>query len=123
MWAVLADVTVFLHLAFIMFVVLGGVLVRYRPKLVWAHLVAAAWGAYVSLANKVCPLTPLEKWLSRRAGGGGYAGGFIENYLTWIIYPTGLTPDAQRWLGIGVIVLNAAIYAWIYNARRSQRVV
>ena len=116
----LADLTVFVHFAFIVFVVGGGILVRWWPKLVWAHLTAAAWGAYVSLANKICPLTPLEKWLSRQAGGEGYAGGFMEQHLFWIIYPRGLTPAFQRWLGVGVIVLNVAIYAWIRSRRRAS---
>ena len=94
-----------------MFVVAGGILVRWWPKLAWAHLTAAAWAAYVALANKICPLTPLENWLSRQAGREGYAGGFMDQYLFWIIYPRGLTPTVQRLLGVGVIVLNVAIYA------------
>jgi hypothetical protein len=122
-YALLADLTVLVHFAFIVFVVAGGVLVRWWPKLVWAHLTAAAWGAYVSLANKVCPLTPLEKWLSQQAGGEGYAGGFMERYFFWIIYPSGLTPTVQRLLGMGVIVLNVAIYAWIRARRRAEPAV
>jgi hypothetical protein len=117
-YAFLADLTVFVHFAFIVFVVAGGLLVRWWPRLVWAHLTAAAWGAYVALANKICPLTPLEKWLSRQAGGEGYAGGFMERYLFWIIYPSGLTPTIQQLLGVGVIVLNVAVYAWIWYRRR-----
>lgn len=116
----LADLTVFVHFAFIVFVVGGGILVWWRPRLAWAHLAAAAWGAYVSLANKICPLTPLENWLSRQAGGEGYAGGFMEQHLFWIIYPRGLTPTLQRLLGMGVIVLNLAIYGWIRYARRPR---
>jgi hypothetical protein len=118
-YAVLANLTVFLHFAFIVFVIGGGFLVRFWPRLVWAHLAAAAWGAYVALANKICPLTPLEKWLSRQAGGAGYDGGFMERYLFWLIYPSGLTHDVQRLLGVGVIVLNVAVYAWIWSRRRS----
>jgi hypothetical protein len=117
-YALLADLTVFVHFAFIVFVVAGGLLVRWWPKLVWAHLTAAAWGAYVALANKICPLTPLEKWLSRQAGHAGYAGGFMDQYLFWIIYPSGLTPTVQQLLGVGVIVLNAAVYAWVFYRRR-----
>jgi hypothetical protein len=117
----LADLTVFVHFAFILFVVGGGILVRWWPKLLWAHLAAAAWGAYVSLANRICPLTPLEKWLTRQAGGPGYAGGFMEQHLFWIIYPRGLTPGIQRLLGVGVIVLNAGIYAWLWSRRKRLR--
>ena len=77
----------------------------------------------VCRAGQQCPLTPLENWLSRRAGQGGYAGGFIENYLTWLIYPSGLTQGIQRGLGLLVIVLNAAVYAWVYRSRRQRPVV
>ena len=118
-YAFLADLTVFVHFAFIVFVVTGGLLVRWWPKLIWAHLTAAAWGAYVALANKICPLTPLEKWLSRQAGGEGYSGGFMERYLFWIIYPSGLTPTIQQLLGVGVIVLNVAVYTWIWSRRKT----
>jgi len=119
-YAFLADLTVFLHFAFIVFVIGGGILVRWWPKLVWAHVAAAAWGAYVSLANRICPLTPLEKWLSRQAGRAGYAGGFMEHHLFWLIYPAGLTANFQRLLGVGVIVLNLAVYAWLWS-RRTDR--
>lgn len=122
-YAFLADLTVFLHFAFIVFVVAGGVLVRFWPRLVFAHLTAVAWGAYVALANRICPLTPLEKWLLRQAGHEGYAGGFMERYLFWIIYPRGLTPGVQRLLGIGVILINVALYAWVWRARRSRAAV
>ena len=122
-YAFLADLTVFVHFAFIVFVVGGGLLVRFWPKLVWAHLTAAAWGAYVSLANKICPLTPLENWLSRQAGRAGYAGGFMEQHLFWLIYPAGLTHTVQRLLGLGVIVLNVAVYAWLWSRRRPDRPV
>ena len=117
-YAFLADLTILLHFAFILFVVGGGVLVRFWPRLVWAHLAAAVWGAYVSLANKICPLTPLENWLSRQAGRAGYAGGFMEHHLFWIIYPRGLTPGLQHLLGMGVIVLNLGVYAWIRHSRQ-----
>jgi hypothetical protein len=120
-YSFLADLTVFLHFAFIVFVIAGGVLVRWWPKLVWAHLTAAVWGAYVSLANRICPLTPLENWLSRQAGRAGYAGGFMEHHLFWLIYPAGLTPTVQRLLGVGVIVLNVAVYTWLWSHRRARK--
>jgi hypothetical protein len=120
-YAFLADLTVFVHFAFIVFVLAGGLLVRWWPKLLWAHLTAAAWGAYVALANRICPLTPLEQWLSRKAGRDGYAGGFLEQYLFWIIYPRGLTPGIQRLLGIGVIVVNVAVYAWVRRSAAMKR--
>jgi len=120
-FAALAFVTVLLHLAFILFVIFGGFLVSRRPRLAPVHLACAAWGAYVSLANRLCPLTPLENWFRERGGGSGYRGDFIEHYLLAVIYPTGLTATTQRVLGFTVIALNAAVYAWTLRKRRRRR--
>lgn len=116
----LAFATVLVHLCFILFVILGGLAVARRPRLAPLHLACAAWGAYVSLANRVCPLTPLEQRFRRQGGGMGYRGDFLEHYLLAVIYPTGLTASAQRMLGLGVIVLNLAVYAWILRSRRAR---
>jgi hypothetical protein len=121
-FAALAFVTVLLHLAFILFVIFGGLAVAKRPRLLFVHLACAAWGAYVSLANRICPLTPLEKSFRRRAGQAGYDGGFLEHYMLAVIYPTGLTATTQQALGVFVILLNVAVYAWLYsNWRRYSR--
>lgn len=117
-FALLAFVTVLFHLAFILFVIFGGVLVARRPRLAPVHLACAAWGAYVALANRICPLTPLENWFRQRGGGSGYGGDFLEHYLLAIVYPTGLTAGVQRTLGAAVIVLNAGVYAWILRRSR-----
>jgi len=106
-----ADALVLLHLAFILFVVLGGLLVAWRPRLAWLHLPAAAWGAWIEAAGAICPLTPWENRLRAMAGDAGYPGGFVEHYLIPLVYPPGLTPSDQRWLALGVVLLNLAIYA------------
>jgi len=119
----LADAVVLVHLAFIVFVVAGGVLVLRRPRLAWVHLPAVAWAAYAELTATLCPLTPLENALRRRAGEGGYDGGFVEHYLIPVIYPAGLTPVHQRWIGVTVVALNLAFYlaAWVRARRRTLR--
>jgi hypothetical protein len=106
-----ADAVVVLHLAFIAFVVLGGILAWRNLWFAWVHLPAVAWGAYAELTGSVCPLTPLENALRIRAGQGGYEGGFVEQYLLPVIYPAGLTPAHQRWIGVVVIAVNLAVYA------------
>lgn len=40
----LADLVVGLHFLFVVFVLVGGLLLLRWPALVWAHLPAAAWG-------------------------------------------------------------------------------
>ena len=119
-FALLALLTVVAHLSFILFVIFGGLFVARRPRLAPVHLACAAWGAYVALANRICPLTPLENWFRQRSGGTGYGGAFLEHYLLAVIYPAALTASTQRLLGLAVIVLNAGVYAWILRARRRR---
>ena len=117
----LADAILVLHLAFILFVVLGGLLVlRYR-RLFWLHLPAAAWGAMIEFAGWICPLTPLENWLRAQGGDRGYGGGFIEHYVGALIYPEGLTRELQWLLGAFVLALNAAIYLQLWRRRPKAR--
>lgn len=118
-YGALATLVVLAHLAFILFVMFGGLLMLRWKRAPWVHLPAAAWGAFVELTGRVCPLTPLEQWLRRAAGSGGYTGGFIDQYLVRLIYPPGLTQAMQMTLGAGVVVLNCAIYAWVIRRRRS----
>ncbi len=114
----LADLVVIVHGLFIVFVVAGGLLVLRWPRLAWVHLPAAAWGVLIELSGWICPLTPLENALRRAAGEAGYSGGFIERYLLPLIYPPGLTPAVQLWLGLVVLVVNVAVYAVWWRRRR-----
>lgn len=117
-----ADAVVLLHLAFIAFAMLGGVLVAWRTRIAWLHLPAAAWGAWIEFSGAICPLTPLENHFRRMAGASGYAGGFVERYLIPIVYPDGLTAQAQQSLGALVVAVNLAVYAWVATQwRRGTR--
>jgi hypothetical protein len=116
-YRIAADAVLVVHLVFVLFVVLGGWLVLRIPKLAWVHLPAAAWGAFIELSARVCPLTPLENQLRIASGSAGYGGGFIECYLIPIIYPSGLNRPVQIALGVGVIVVNAFFYG-VFVSRR-----
>ena len=117
---VLADAVLVLHLAFITFVVLGGWLVLRWPRLAWLHLPAVAWGVWVSLAGRVCPLTPLENRLRALGGEAGYSGDFIEHYLTSLIYPANLTRGFQAALGIFVLAVNLVAYGLLWWRSRGD---
>ena len=123
MWFRLAaDVVLVAHLAFVLFVVLGGLLVLRWPRLAWVHVPVALYGAVIEFIGFICPLTPLEVWLRRRGGEGGYTGGFIEHYVTAALYPQGLTRPVQLALGGAVLLLNAAIYTVIWRRHKRARV-
>jgi hypothetical protein len=117
---ILADVTVVLHLAFVLFVVAGGLLVVRRPRLAWVHLPAAVWGAFVEFAGWVCPLTPLENWLREQSGGPVYTSSFIERYLVPALYPSSLSREFQWALGGFVVLINAALYLVLLSGRVRQ---
>ena len=113
----LADLVLLVHLAFILFVIFGGLLVIRGPKLAWLHLPAASWGSWIEFSGRICPLTPLENHFRRLGGQAGYQGGFIEHYITAIIYPQGLTRSVQIALGLLVVCINVAAYAYIWRRR------
>ena len=115
-YSLLADFVLVTHLLFILFVVLGGLLVFKRKWVLPIHLVAAAWGVLIEVFYWGCPLTPLEKYFRLLAGEQGYEGGFIEHYGVAIIYPDGLTSPIRFGLAAFVIVINFAIYT-IYLRR------
>lgn len=121
-YTVLADLVVLVHLAFVLFVVGGGLLVVKWPKLAWFHLPAAAWGAIVEFTGWICPLTPVENWLRVRGGETGYEQDFLSHYLLPLLYPAGLTSEMQYTLGLVVLVVNAAMYGWLgFRARTTRR--
>lgn len=117
----LADAILILHLCFILFVVLGGLIVLRWPWMAWAHLPAAAWGVIVEIAGWICPLTPLEIALRRAAGRPAYDTSFVEHYLVPIIYPSALTREVQIALGVLVLVLNVAVYGFAWRARLGRK--
>ncbi len=111
----LANALVLLHLAFILFVVAGGLLVARDKRLIWLHLPAAAWGALIEFMGWICPLTPLENHFRKLSGEAGYEGGFIEHYLLPLIYPEPLTTATQTVLGILVLAINFLVYSWLWR--------
>ncbi|MDE4538986.1 DUF2784 domain-containing protein [Pseudomonas sp. ITEM 17296] len=113
-----ADALVLLHLAFILWVLLGGLMVlKWRPALL-VHLPALAWGLAVEGLHLECPLTDWENRMRFAAGDAGYHGGFVEHYIWPLIYPAGLTPQIQWLLGAIVLLLNLGIYGYVLGRRR-----
>ena len=123
MFGALADLVLLAHAAFILFAAAGALLLRRFPRVAWLHLPAVAWGVAIEWSGGVCPLTPLEVWLRRRAGTTGYGGDFIEHYITAVIYPAGLTRGMQVALGGGLLLLNVFLYrrAWSVRPGRAGR--
>ena len=113
----LADLTVVLHVAFVVFVILGGVLVVRWPRVAWVHLPAAAWGAWIEFAGWLCPLTPLENWLRERGGRPAYTSSFVERYIIPTLYPDSLSREVQWVLGGLVLLVNGLVYLMVLRRR------
>lgn len=117
-----ADLVLIVHLGFVLFVVLGGLLVSRWAWVMRIHLAAVFWGALVEFAGWVCPLTPLEGRLRELGGQTGYEGDFVGHYITEFLYPSGLTRPLQIWLGISVLLLNVLIYGYLLVRKRKRKV-
>lgn len=124
MYTTLADAVLVLHLVFVLFVILGGLLVLRWRRLAWLHLPAAGWGALVEFTGWICPLTPMENALRRAAGVAGYEATFVERYLVPLVYPGDLTREMQVVLGLLVVAVNLGVYGFVWRRalrRRTRR--
>ena len=114
----LANFVTLLHLAFVLFVVTGALLLLKWPRLAWLHLPAAIWGAMVEYTGWICPLTPIEYTLRTMAGESAYSSDFIGHYLLPLMYPAGLTRTIQIVLGTMVVLVNVTIYWQVFGRPR-----
>jgi Protein of Unknown function (DUF2784) len=110
-----ASALALIHLAFILFVVFGGLLLLKWPRVMWLHLPAAVWGALIEFAGWYCPLTSMENAMLRRAGQSGYTGGFVAHYIFRVIYPAGLTRGLEIAIGVFVLVVNLSVYVRVFR--------
>ncbi len=116
-YRLLADAVLLAHLAFILFVVFGALLVLRRRWLMPVHLLAVAWGIGIEVLGAVCPLTYAENRLRLLAGEAGYSGGFVEHYVVALVYPGALTRELQLGLAAGVLLVNVLPYWWMLRRR------
>ena len=121
-YRLLADAVVVVHLGFVLFALLGALLAFRWRKVIWLHLPALLWGAYVEFTGQVCPLTPLENWLRRQGGEAGYTASFVEQYLLPILYPANLTADTQLVLGTLLVLVNVALYGLLLRRGKQREV-
>ena len=108
-----ADAIVLLHMAFVIFVVAGGLLVFRWRRVALLHLPAVVWAVLLEFRGWLCPLTPLELKLRASGGQAGYGGGFIEHYILPVLYPAELDKVMQIGIGSLVIAVNIAVYGWL----------
>ena len=121
MYEFLATLTLVLHFLFIIFVIFGALLFFIKRWVLYFHIPAFIYGAYIEFTQTICPLTYLENYLLSKANLATYSTTFIQNYLYSIIYPVNLTKDLQINLAISLIVLNAVIYGIVVIKYKKNR--
>lgn len=116
-YQIAADAVLIIHLGFVVLVLVGGfgwLWWRWAPLV---HLPMAAWGAFVEVSGRVCPLTVWENALLRAADTAGYETSFVAHYLLSALYPQTLTRPTQFVLAAAVVVINVLVYAWVWRQR------
>lgn len=131
-WIVLADLALALHVVFVVFVVVGLMLVLAGGWRRWgwvrnpwfraAHLLAIVFVVAQTWLDQVCPLTTLEMGLRARGGEPVYSGSFIGHWLQTLLYY-----QAPNWVFAVIYSLFAlavvAAWTWVrprpFGRRRS----
>jgi hypothetical protein len=122
-----ADAVLFLHVLFVVFVVVGLVMILLGSLLSWAwvrnwwfrvtHLAAIGVVVLQSWLGAICPLTKIEMLLRSKAGDATYAGSFVSHWLEAILYYR-----APAWVFAACYTAFAAIvvlsWVWVPPHRR-----
>ena len=111
-YRILAEIILVLHFCFVIFTVLGGLLVLRWRWIAWLHLPAVIWGILIEFFWWACPLTTLENWLRGLGGEAGYATGFIDYYVSAVLYAP-LSPQIRVTLGLLLVGFNLLIYSYL----------
>ena len=126
-WQLLANLVLCLHVALMVFVVLGLPLIvagnlrgwtwLNSPWLRFAHLATIVVVAGEAWLGIVCPLTTLEMWLRARAQEATYDGSFVEHWLQALLFW-----QAPAWVFTAVYTLFGLAVAatwWAWPVRRA----
>ncbi len=116
-YALLADLVMVVHFAFLGYLALGGYLAWWHSQLLAPHVGAATWGAVSATVGLPCPLTGWEDAARRAAGGEGLPGGFIDTYLTGVVYPE----EHLRTVQLAVAALVLVSWAGLAVRARATR--
>jgi hypothetical protein len=112
---VAAAGVVLIHVAYLMFQMLGALLVLRHRRWLWVHPLAVAWGVGIVALQGGCPLTRAEKYLVARSGGTPYQGSFLDHYVFGVLLPEGTQPLVY---GLHLLVILAS-YGFVLSRLRT----
>ncbi len=125
-YLITADAILLIHVLFVIFVVLGLLLIFAGKIFAWGwvhnfhfritHLVVIGVVVLQSWLGVICPLTVWEMNLREKAGGSVYEGSFISHWLQTLLYYR-----AAEWVFVLVYtlfgVLVIASWYWVRPRR------
>lgn len=114
-WRMLARLVAAVHVAYVVFVVLGALLVLVWPQLMWVHLAAVAWAFGTMVFDLGCPLTPWEKSAWIRGGRVPYEEGFLQHHVLRMKFDASKSRRNHTALGFFVVILNVVVYYFIFR--------
>jgi Protein of Unknown function (DUF2784) len=115
LYVVAVWLTVAAHFAFIAYLVAGGFLALRWPRTIWLHVPVVIWGVGIVALRYDCPLTWLENWARPRADMRPLPEGFIDHYITGVLYP------ANYVVVVEAVVFAIVIASWIAFAVSMRR--
>ena len=96
LYGLVADLVLVVHFAFVAFVALGLAVILLGGLFRWrfvhnfyfraAHVAAIGYVVMESVVGVTCPLTAWENHLRLMAGGGQYAGSFIQHWIHRVMF-------------------------------------
>jgi Protein of Unknown function (DUF2784) len=116
----LAEATMVVHFAVLVYIVTGGFLAWRWPHAIWPHLLLASWGFSTITVGLNCPLTYVENWGRQHAGEQGLQTGFIDHYIEGVVYPDRYTGLIQFLAG-ALVVISWVGAIVLYRRRRGRR--
>lgn len=117
MWTLLAEGMVVLHLAYLLYLSVGGLLALRSARWLVPHVAVVAWAIIVVVMQLRCPLTTVEKELWARAGETPYTGSFLDHY----IFGTYLPDGSQALVYALQLTLVAVVYVLVARRRLRDR--
>jgi hypothetical protein len=113
-YKILADIVVFLHFVWIVFLFLGAFWGIKNKGVKVFHLSGLAFAFIIQIFDWYCPLTHLEIWLrSKHSPFLTYAGSFIMHYVEKIVYI-----EIPRSVVFVLTIFLCGLNAWLYFRKR-----
>lgn len=119
MWTGAAVAVAVLHVGYLVFQMLGGLLALRDRRWLVAHLAAVTWGVVIVAMQWRCPLTNLEKSLWARAGEVPYSESFLDHYVFGTYLPDGSQPWVYGSHLVVIVVIYVVVARQLARARRA----